>query len=272
MRSDLQIEASRANGSKSRGPVTEEGKLASSRNALKHGMLSQYILIPGESADAFHALAADLFAEFRPLGSTEEDLVEMMVAARWRRSRIWSMEKTCFTKRMAKEYCEAVEPLPNAEETAGLAFAALANQTRTLDLVNRYESRYDRQYFRAHRRLLDIQDRRTRNEPDDTPPPAPGPVPASPSATTDPTAAPDDPTVEPIAPSVNAGNSSSFAKRTQANVENTEPTEPPVRLPHWHKAFTPVENIANSRSPQPLQPIAPENATVFHASSGIEQS
>jgi hypothetical protein len=257
MRSDLQIEASRANGSKSRGPVTEEGKLASSRNALKHGMLSQYILIPGESAEAFHALAADLFAEFRPLGSTEEDLVEMMVAARWRRSRIWSMEKTCFTKRMAKEYCEAVEPLPDAEETAGLAFAALANETRTLDLVNRYESRYDRQYFRAHRRLLDIQDRRTRNEPDNTPPPALGPVPASQSATTVPTA-----TVEPIATSVSAGNSSYFSKRTQAN----------ARLPHWLGAFTPVENIANSRSPQPLQPNAPENPTVFHASSGIEQS
>ena len=258
MRSDLQIEASRANGSKSRGPVTEEGKLASSRNALKHGMLSQYLLIPGESEQAFHSLAADLFEEFLPLGSTEEDLVEMMVAARWRRMRIWSMEKTCFTKRMTKEYCEAVEPLPNAEETAGLAFAALANETRTLDLVNRYESRYDRQYFRAHRRLLDIQDRRMRNEPDNTPPPAPS---------ADPTPVPTDPTD----PGASAGNSV-FSKRTQADVENTEPTEPNARLPHWLGAFTAVENIPNSRPPQPLQPNAPENATVFQASSGIEQS
>jgi hypothetical protein len=177
--------------------------------------------------------------------------------------RIWSMEKTCFTERMTKEYCDAVEPLPNAEETAGLAFAALANETRTLDLVNRYESRYDRQYFRAHRRLLEIQDRRLRNEmrnePDNTPPAAPGPVPVSPSA-------------DPTAPGISAGNSSDFAKGTQAGAENTGPAVPNARLPHWLGAFTPVENIADSRAPQPLQPIAPENATVFHASSGIEQS
>lgn len=250
MRSDLQIEASRANGSKSQSKLArpyprnteaetrtggQEGKLASSRNALKHGMLSQYILIPGESAEAFHALAADLFAEFRPLGSTEEDLVEMMVAARWRRMRIWSLEKTCFTKRMSKEYCEAVEPLPNAEETAGRAFAALANETRTLDLVNRYESRYDRQYFRAHRRLLDIQDRRMRNEPANTPPPAPGPEPV-----------PDEP------------KTSDFANRTQASVENTAPPAPAARLSHWQETFAdpdfhpPLPTPLVSHAAQPL--------------------
>ncbi len=94
MRTNRQIEASRANGSKSRGPVTQEGKLASSRNAIKHGVLSECIVLPGERADSFQSLTADLFEEHRPVGSTEEDLVEMMAVSRWRRMRIVGLPGT----------------------------------------------------------------------------------------------------------------------------------------------------------------------------------
>jgi len=52
-RSDAQIEASRINGALSRGPVTEEGKASSSRNATRHGLLSNTILIAGESRTDF---------------------------------------------------------------------------------------------------------------------------------------------------------------------------------------------------------------------------
>jgi hypothetical protein len=144
---------------------------------------------------------------------------------------------------MTKEYCEAVEPLPNAEETAGLAFAALANETRTLDLVNRYESRYDRQYFRAHRRLLDIQDRRMRNEPDNTPPPAPSPeAPAPP-------------------PPGSGTQDTDSAKRTQpdaSDVENKAPSAPIARRPFW------LIDI--------LPPEMPDSAPVFHAAASIHPS
>jgi hypothetical protein len=44
---------------------------------------------------------------------------------------------------------------------AALAFKSLSDNSRSLDLMNRYEARYERQYFRAHRRLLEVQDRRT---------------------------------------------------------------------------------------------------------------
>jgi hypothetical protein len=53
MSTERQQNASRANGSKSRGPVTQAGKLASSRNAITHGMLSTTIVLKGESTDRF---------------------------------------------------------------------------------------------------------------------------------------------------------------------------------------------------------------------------
>jgi hypothetical protein len=235
MRSNLQIQASRANGSKSRGAVTPEGKRASSRNALKHGILSECILLPGESPESFQSLAAGLFDEFHPVGSTEEDLVEMMAVARWRRMRVWSMEKNCLAGRMVSTYRDAAEPKPSSEATASLAFAALANETRTLDLVNRYESRYDRQYFRAHRRLLELQDRRMQNEPDNPPTPVSGP----------------------LTPGVSAENIDS-AERTQENTGNTVPTAPVARLPHWCPAF--------------LQPESPENAGVSRVAAATDPS
>ncbi len=147
---------------------------------------------PAKSEESFQSRTADLFKEHRPVGSTEEDLVEMMAVSRWRRMRIWSLERSCLKNRMLTEYRNAPEPRPKVEDLAGLAFASLANETRILDLVRRYESRYVRQYFRAHRRLLEVQDRRMRNEPDNTPPPTPVPLfrPASP---TDPDTAPGDP-------------------------------------------------------------------------------
>jgi len=265
MRSDLQTEASRANGSKSRGPVTEEGKLASSRNAVKHGLLSECVLLPRENAEYFQDLTTEFFEEFRPVGPIEIDLVQMMLVSSWRRTRVWFLESKSLANKIADQ--PAAETYP-AHATV-LAFAELANEGRTLDLLNRYESRYDRQYFRAHRRLLEIQDRRMRNEPDNTPPPAPGPLPVVPSDPIDSIelSAPVE-SSEPITPSVSAGNSSLFTKRTQGEPENTEnkalDTEPaasntpatPVARRPFYLATLPAATF---------YPAPPENPAVFHA-------
>ena len=45
-------------------------------NALKHGVLSRYTVLPGENADEYAVLMASLVAEHRPNGPTEEHLVE----------------------------------------------------------------------------------------------------------------------------------------------------------------------------------------------------
>jgi hypothetical protein len=165
MRSDLQIEASRANGRKSRGPVTEQGKLASSRNAFKHGLLSETVLLYGEEEETFHAFNLQFIAALQPANAVEEDLVNTMAVARWRRMRIWNLEKTTLELQMDREHDKNPSPACTPEILASLAFTALADNSRSLDLINRYESRYDRQYHRAFRSLRDL-----RKNPQPTPP------------------------------------------------------------------------------------------------------
>jgi hypothetical protein len=45
-------------------------------NALKHGLLSRYTVLPWENAEEYHALVAALAREHEPEGPTEEHLVE----------------------------------------------------------------------------------------------------------------------------------------------------------------------------------------------------
>ena len=53
-RTPAQIEASRRNGARSRGPVTEEGKFRASRNALTHGLTAmEHLVLEDEAPGAW---------------------------------------------------------------------------------------------------------------------------------------------------------------------------------------------------------------------------
>ena len=56
MATPKQIEASRINGRRSKGPVTPQGKLNSSGNNSRHGLLAQTVVLEGESEEGFNAL------------------------------------------------------------------------------------------------------------------------------------------------------------------------------------------------------------------------
>ena len=178
MRTERQKQAARANGAKSRGPITPEGKLASSRNAMTHGLLAGTIVLKGESEERFNALLADLHAELQPQTSVEITLIETMAAVRWRQLRIWGIEKATMEHQMRIED----DPEEDPATRCARAFRTLGDNSRALELINRYDARYERQYLRAHRRFLELVDRRT-------PPPAPAPENPEPSVpTTRPTA------------------------------------------------------------------------------------
>jgi hypothetical protein len=82
MSSDKPIRASRANGALFRGPKTARGKNFSSRNALRHGLLSKLIVLHDEPDEAFSAL----------FSAVEIGMIEEMVATFWRMRRAWAVE------------------------------------------------------------------------------------------------------------------------------------------------------------------------------------
>jgi hypothetical protein len=150
MRTELQIQASRANGAKSHGPQTPEGKQASSRNAMTHGLLSGTV-VRRRIGRTFEALFSAVLEELQPQTPVEHSLVENMTVARWRQLRIRGMEKASMEYEISRRAEASPTPADNAT-IAALAFRALSDDSRSLKLINRYEARYDRQYLGAHRR------------------------------------------------------------------------------------------------------------------------
>src|SRR6266478_3134671 len=57
-------------------------------NALRHGVLSRYTVLPWEDADEYQAIVAALVAEHAPQGPTEEHLVEEIAGILWRKRRL----------------------------------------------------------------------------------------------------------------------------------------------------------------------------------------
>ncbi len=98
MTSPRKAEANRQNALKSTGPKTPEGKAAVRLNAIKHGPLSEQVLLPGEDEDALRELSEHLRAELQPVGYLEDMLMERIIAAYWRLLRLGRVEAGIFTR------------------------------------------------------------------------------------------------------------------------------------------------------------------------------
>ena len=96
MTSDKKAQANRRNALKSTGPKTSEGKDAVRLNALKHGLLSQEILLPGEEEEALRELGERLRDELQPAGELESLLVDRIIASYWRLRRLGRVEAGIF--------------------------------------------------------------------------------------------------------------------------------------------------------------------------------
>jgi hypothetical protein len=88
MSSEAKKSASRINGARSRGPVTELGKNTSRMNATKDGAYAQSLILPGEDAQKFQARLGHLIEDLQPRDETEAGLVHEIAAASWIHQRV----------------------------------------------------------------------------------------------------------------------------------------------------------------------------------------
>jgi len=109
MTSEKKIQANRRNALKSTGPKTPEGKGAIRLNALKHGLLSKEVLLPGEDEEALTELDEHLRDELQPVGELENLLVERIVASYWRLRRLEQVEIGIFAWERSEERAKRPE-------------------------------------------------------------------------------------------------------------------------------------------------------------------
>ena len=67
-------------------------------NALRHGVLSGYTVLPWEDENEYRELLNALVAEHVPKGPTEEHLVEEMVGVLWRKRRLRLAEAATYRR------------------------------------------------------------------------------------------------------------------------------------------------------------------------------
>ena len=72
-------------------------------NALRHGILSRYAVLPWEDRSEYEALLAALAAEHAPQGPTEEHLVEELAGVIWRKRRLQLAEAAIYRDRLRKD-------------------------------------------------------------------------------------------------------------------------------------------------------------------------
>jgi hypothetical protein len=154
MSSQRKIDSSRANGAKSHGPITEEGRKTSSMNALKYGLTAHTVVLPNEDGEEYDLLLDTYFNDLQPTGIFERDLVVEMVNAKWRQRRFCGVESLMFEREIFENREEIEKEYGSDTKVVAHAFAfhnlALGG---SLPMLSQVESRLERIYARASRAL-----------------------------------------------------------------------------------------------------------------------
>ena len=98
-----------------------------------------------------------------PATPEEHGLVKEMVAARWRIQRLWTAETSLIDLEMIRQQPEVEKRFPGADSgiLLGVSIRNLADESRCLSLISRYEARLSRIHERARRTLRELQKART---------------------------------------------------------------------------------------------------------------
>jgi hypothetical protein len=147
------VAANRENALESTGPRTPEGKAVSSKNALRHGLLSVEVLLPDEPAEDLEAFRGRLHEALQPEGELEELLFDRIASTAWRLRRVLAVEAGLFTRHEDRE--RAVRPVGLA---ASFRYVSHYEDREGLfSRLSRYEAALERSLYRALHELQRLQ-------------------------------------------------------------------------------------------------------------------
>ncbi len=173
MSSQRSIDSSRANGAKSRGPVTPEGRARSAAAGLTHGLSSDRIVLEQESEEEFNALREEYLAEYRPQTRSRFDLVDQLVATRWRLNRVLALQTALIDRQITRQEPKIREEYKfcDGDTRAAIAYQHLTDEGGALESLHRHETRLSAE-LRRTLKLLDAppRNRKFHHEPSDADP------------------------------------------------------------------------------------------------------
>jgi hypothetical protein len=156
MTSKAKIESNRRNAKKSTGPRTPQGKLVSSRNALRHGLLSTQALLPDEDLELFATLTREMIAKVEPRDALDECRMQDAIMSVWRRLRVQRMESATIAYRTS-EAAAKVRETGRTTDSLAIGLITDARAADTLSKFGRYERARERTFYRA---LCELRERR----------------------------------------------------------------------------------------------------------------
>ncbi len=86
--SKAKIKANRQNAKRSTGPISIQGKLKVSQNAITHGIFAASPLLQNENAEEFKNLSQGIAEVFPPVDAAAASIVERIILAIWRQKRL----------------------------------------------------------------------------------------------------------------------------------------------------------------------------------------
>jgi hypothetical protein len=119
---------------------------------MKHGLLSQAVLLPDDNEDELLRLRKRYREELRPSGELEELLTEKIITAAWRLRRVLTVEVDVFQVERHDIF--------GAEKSVGYAFGQAARGGDQFVKLSRYEVALERSLYRALEELRSLQHRR----------------------------------------------------------------------------------------------------------------
>jgi hypothetical protein len=161
------LAANRANAQKSTGPRTEEGKAASRKNALRHGLTAKTVVLEIEDPAEYEAFRTRVIAAFAPAPGVEQHLAEELADALWRLKRAQRIETAAFDHYLdtlkREIYPDDAAAREALESEIGLGIVIGEEYAEPFRKLFRYVGASERYYLRLQAQLLKLQAERRRN-------------------------------------------------------------------------------------------------------------
>jgi hypothetical protein len=154
MVTEKQLAANRENAKKG-GPKTAAGKDIVKLNALKHGLLAEYLILPGDDGKLLNVIWEKLLVELKPQGTLEEMAIACIVSNFWRRQMAMRLESDYLGEQFVMCVI-AIEKKGSLEAWTNFVERELGRKNGWQNLI-RYQTGFENKFYKAIHELERLQ-------------------------------------------------------------------------------------------------------------------